>query len=489
MSAHDQWNAHRAFTLVSLRPARDPDFGIQVVGRILRVDRRLQGRAHNPQLDYGYVFLADHESQRGLTDAAQRINAVRDELASVTSNIAVVTIDAGNVHAIPAPGGQPSLMSLLSPSSEPDGSSEHHDAEGPIGPSGTSSSSPWLWDEADISRRSVPPGARGGADPLAPDSGYIYKLRSELGAPTAFTRAVIEVGDGDLAAEVCAQFDFDDSAMLAASRTSLEIIRQEVEIFSGVLERDERVQASLAAREIAKRAQLNLFSADPYEQVDIRRLHERMLGRFTEEVGRHGLGDNFDTPEKLAQGLDRIFALAPDKLRRAISATLARRLKSEQAANLPDELISIEPLRPSRKNLYGVFPADLNAWEVAFAEYLEGEADDVVLWWHRNPDRKPWSVRIPLPGQPNYHPDFVAGIRDRTRGGGVLLVEMKRVINDEGRNAQAKAAASHPLYERVLMLYQQQGPAGSQWMIVEFDVQSDRNVLDRVLRPALLAVY
>ena len=37
------FDAPRAFTLVSMRASRDPDFGVQLVGRILRVHRRLQG--------------------------------------------------------------------------------------------------------------------------------------------------------------------------------------------------------------------------------------------------------------------------------------------------------------------------------------------------------------------------------------------------------------------------------------------------------------
>ena len=57
------FDAPRAFTLVSMRASRNPDFGVQLVGRILRVHRRLQGRAQAKTLpeplSYGYVFLAD----------------------------------------------------------------------------------------------------------------------------------------------------------------------------------------------------------------------------------------------------------------------------------------------------------------------------------------------------------------------------------------------------------------------------------------------
>ena len=35
------FDAPRAFTLVSMRAAKDEDFGVQLLGRILRVHRRL----------------------------------------------------------------------------------------------------------------------------------------------------------------------------------------------------------------------------------------------------------------------------------------------------------------------------------------------------------------------------------------------------------------------------------------------------------------
>src|SRR5690606_13142338 len=74
----------RAYTLVSPRSSRDPDFGVQVVGRIMRVDRRMQGLRDVPEpLRYGYVILSDRDAQTGLLSAAERINAIRSELAQV----------------------------------------------------------------------------------------------------------------------------------------------------------------------------------------------------------------------------------------------------------------------------------------------------------------------------------------------------------------------------------------------------------------------
>src|SRR6185437_6084335 len=71
------FDAPRAFTLAALRGARDVDFAVQVIGRIVRVHALLQGRRDLPDaLDYGYVFLANAQSQEGLLDAGAQINAL-----------------------------------------------------------------------------------------------------------------------------------------------------------------------------------------------------------------------------------------------------------------------------------------------------------------------------------------------------------------------------------------------------------------------------
>jgi hypothetical protein len=61
---------------------------------------------------------------------------------------------------------------------------------------------------------------------------------------------------------------------------------------------------------------------------------------------------------------------------------------------------------------------DLNRWEGAFAEILDDE--ETILWWHRNPDRKSYSVGIPIAGyspkQNNFYPDFVVRVKGRTKG-------------------------------------------------------------------------
>ena len=84
------FDAPRAWTLVSVRPSRGRDFGLQIVGRIMRVHplvRRLHGT--EPLLDRGYVFMSDPESQVGLDEAAADLKAVREGIAVLTDTLDV----------------------------------------------------------------------------------------------------------------------------------------------------------------------------------------------------------------------------------------------------------------------------------------------------------------------------------------------------------------------------------------------------------------
>ncbi|MBF0252169.1 MAG: DEAD/DEAH box helicase family protein, partial [Alphaproteobacteria bacterium] len=118
------FDAPRAWTLVSLRPGRGVEFGLQIVGRIMRVHpllRRLHGK--NRLLDRGYVFLPDPAMQAGINEAALELRAVKKGIELVTDRLDVFLIaandarpgaDAGHVVRFPDLGGssQPDLSGL-----------------------------------------------------------------------------------------------------------------------------------------------------------------------------------------------------------------------------------------------------------------------------------------------------------------------------------------------------------------------------------------
>jgi len=188
----------------------------------------------------------------------------------------------------------------------------------------------------------------------------------------------------------------------------------------------------------------------------------------------------------MRRSLERILALRPELLPRAVKDTLARHTKAVAAADLPDPLTEKTGAMGARLNLYGVFPTDLNRWEKDFADRLDNDTSGTVLWWHRNPVRKPWSVSIPVPGQDQFYPDFLVGVAGRATQDHVLMIEVKGQINDPAGNAVAKNQVKHPPYGRALMVHWQDEKA---WMTVEYQASSNQNEFDRVFRIEGLKTY
>jgi len=483
MSVATGFDVPRAFTLVSFRPARDTDFGVQVVGRILRVDRRLQVVDELPSaLNYGYVFLSDNSSQGGLASAAERINAIQDELASVTENVTVAVVGDPSPSALPiSKAGQ---MSMLTP--ENDFSLRSTDSPGGDTLGNGFSMQPELMDDWKLDFTSNPPSTNSMRD-RSDGSGefHHYPLRDTPDAPLHFQRSVVALDQDALHHDIIARFEFSDDLILKAQQMAVNILMEEVEIFGNRKDSPESIRADLAQREIDVMAQRTLFAADDLDVIDIRELTNSLLKAFRAALDVRAI-DAFDTEEKLLSGLNKILALRPGHLKKAISEAIALHTEVEDAAPIPKTISSIKQLAPARLNLYSVYPDDLNTWERNFAEYLDNDTTDTVKWWHRNPVRKPFSVSMPLPGQPSFYPDFIVGVKDRKRGNGILLAETKRIINDQEGNAVEKAQAEHPVYKKVMMLYWQDE---RQWLTVEYDEQRDMNYLDKVLRPELLIGY
>ncbi|MEN2673137.1 DEAD/DEAH box helicase [Herbaspirillum huttiense] len=180
------------------------------------------------------------------------------------------------------------------------------------------------------------------------------------------------------------------------------------------------------------------------------------------------------------------------ELREAIFQSIADQAKQVDAQPLPNVMIFPEdlPLETSRKNIYGVLPpstelADavetvlfmdernwwtdriftledgsifsvgrydgwvkLNNLEQAFARALDDA--DFVHWWHRNPDKKPYSVRVVRAEHDHYfYPDFVVCI-SHSPGEAPMqrLLETKESTKDASRKSQHFPTA----YGKVLFL-------------------------------------
>ena len=90
----------------------------------------------------------------------------------------------------------------------------------------------------------------------------------------------------------------------------------------------------------------------------------------------------------------------------------------------------------------------LNNEELTFSKALD--ASDFVLWWHRNPDRKPYSTAIVRADKANYfYPDFVLCVRYYQEAEPkIRLVETKADTKD----AMNKAGRLPKSYGKVIFL-------------------------------------
>lgn len=180
------------------------------------------------------------------------------------------------------------------------------------------------------------------------------------------------------------------------------------------------------------------------------------------------------------------------ELREAIFSAIVSQAKQVDAQPLPDVMIFPEGilLEGSSKNIYGVLPpstedalnvenvlyveerkwwadqvfsledgssfsvgrydycSKLNSLEQSFARCLDGA--DFVYWWHRNPDKKPYAVRVVRAEHEHYfYPDFVVCVAHSPGQPPMQrLIETKESTKDAARKAQHYPAA----YGKVLFL-------------------------------------
>ena len=481
------FDAPRAFTLVSMRGAKDTDFGIQVVGRILRVHSRLQGPTLEKKLPellrYGYVFLADAANQSGLVHAGEKINAIQSELSHVCPFTMVVKVAGVNEIQV-SHNGQSQLLSVpYTPPVWPAPSPDANIAADGVPFAGESPA----WQQTGILTNlvlmpspSAPPVT---GYPAAPQTAPLLSGNRHFaireGVPRVYRSEQSPLSTDDLLTCIAANIAIDDKAFSAGFRQSVKVTRQTVDLFEGS-EEMQTMNARLSDAEIARRAQSVLFDAD---NLDPRDLHDVLLARLKTEYGHRGV-DTDDAGIELA--LNRIMAAYPHLIRNAARTCSAKFKETFDATPLPEFVELPAGGRKSRLNVYGVMPQDLNGPEQAFAQLLDADTSGTVEYWFRNEPRKPWSVGIVMPSGDRYFPDFAIKVAGRTAGGGLMLVETKgnHILN--GDNTVDKVLAQHKLYGVPLMLVQD---ASGRFMTVKHFPNSGRNEQDQIFRVENLAGY
>ena len=251
---------------------------------------------------------------------------------------------------------------------------------------------------------------------------------------------------------------------------------------------EQQVKVALDRNQLAREADRFLSSLPQVEEADLDAfmaiLHQRLQPELNDYFS-HWPEDRQPEASPFRQALRDathwlIRQLQPDIVAAFNRELAAQALLTDTLQSLPDAMLfpAAIPLLPSAKNLYGVLPPQihdfprveqvllvderrwltdkhyrfpdgalfrigyydhglgLNEEEKRFATALD-EAD-FVRWWHRNPDRKPYSVAVVRADSSGYfYPDFVVcveyypGAELRQR-----LIETKESVKDAYKKAQ-----------------------------------------------------
>lgn len=481
MAAALGFDAPRAFCMVSMRPIKDTDFGTQLIGRIMRVHGRLQGRALPPVLKHGYLFLADHDSQAGIASAAEKINRLKSQLTQ-TSPFTMLTRVGGATQFQVVRNNQPELLPGEEETAEL--SPDAGDLAGQEGEA-TAPRSQAVLDLLDALTPQEPRSDKGATEPTA--GNFRYPLKP--GMPLRFMTQELPMEVADLLACIEQQVAFNDRALLTALAKDVQIIRIEKGHFTGPLNDEHRsiISARIDLEKAERQAQLLLMRQ---QYLSAKELQDHLLKRLAAEFRSHGMSEVAEDEERLEVALALILVRHPGLLREVEKKCAAKFSFTRETEPLPGFIDSPAALNASFKNIYGVFPPDLNTWEVEFAKLLDNDPEGTVLWWHRNPVRKRYSVAIVRPDGGRFFPDFIVGVKGRTVGrDGILLIETKHAIGS--LDSQIKAVVEHNEYGKALMIHWKdwQDEKRRTAMTVRYDPRTDKNVLDAVFRCGAMPTY
>lgn len=462
------FDAPRAYTLAALRGARDPSFGVQVIGRIVRVHRQLQGVRGLPEsLDYGYVFLANAESQEGLLDAGAQINSLKTQAPEI-GTATVVTYSGSTREVQVARSGEPFALALSD--REETTTLDSEGRESPYeGVMDTPSWQPGLElgeaalrqvadaegesREATANREETATPSIAEFNLSQPESGYHYWRRND--APASVRGEKLPEAPADMEMRLVAHVDFDQRVMASRERIRAQVHRSETDIFQSreVHQGGEDVWASLSVPAMAEKARQVLLRLSGVNEREIR---ERLLTRFRQAIENSGALPPEDE-EILEQQLDRVLINHPSLMREAY-----RRARLEQVVDInvpiPSSLDCDLRPEPARRNVYGLYPPGMNEDERRVAAMLDG--DSRVLWWHRNPDhpQRPESLGLYRWDEGSgFFPDFVVAIEGRETRDNIALLEVKGAHLWGKEKEPEKADAVHPDYGRVYMVGRKRG--------------------------------
>ncbi len=478
------FDAPRAWTLVSVRPNRGAAFGLQIVGRIMRVHpavRPIHGQ--DDLLDRGYVFLTDETLQAGLDAAADELKAVRSSIAAIADELTVQEFSNAErpLNAVP--------HSALRLSAPPRTEAERAERlsllsrEGFLDAATVTARSVEEQDRAIVQgefRRSLQAAPLFGGLPEQPSPATaeptarkrMFRLRTELGVPPVLRREVLpppELWNEEIVqATARALFRHDDAPVefLLRRKGQVSVKLRDVFLSGEVEERELSVRMSDAR--IAETAQAAFAFND---QLDPRRFKAALIAEFARRCDARGI--EYETSD-LRRALDLFAMNRPGALSVALreaQASFIQVADSEPLAPLAVDDDAV--LQPARLGAYEVFPPKMNNEERAFAERLDADRSGRVKWWLRLQESAGWAVTLILPTGRRFFPDFAVGVEGRHARDGVALVEIKddgvsgRLHSDDNR---VKIRVAHREYKNVAWTVRE----GGVWANARLDPDLDR---------------
>lgn len=482
------FDAPRAWTLVSVRPNRGIEFGMQIVGRIMRVHplvRRLA--ASDPDLARGYVFLSDPTMQSGLDHAVDELKAVRQSVSMITDRLNVVSFGPSTktLGAIATPSSLPAPRPIADDADRQARFTALLDDN--MIDETFRSASPALLDQAILQHEAVrdlcatplfgenlptaaAPGHRS-AQPRIPDKKK-YILRKELELPKALWREVppdnVTLNDPAFLTDIARAF-CDHSEILALlnvkrrkANAQLRDLFNEGELVSL------GIQVNLSSSRIAAQAQSAFQFNDSISPIDLKRSLVAELERRAEEAG------HVFTQTDLRRAIDMAAMKQPDMLKNACRAATAKHVLLVDDEEIPAEIYDDADLEPAQKSAYGVIPGGLNKEERAFAQLIDQDQTGTVRWWLKNIENTNWATRLILPSGKRFFPDFAIGVAGRSTPDAVALVEIK----DDGLTGRLHSEANtekirvpHRKYAKICWVCR---GSGGLWERLEFNANLNR---------------
>jgi len=468
------FDAPRAWTLVSLRPSRGKDFGLQIVGRIMRVHPHVRPiHGQDDLLDRGYVFLTDPELQSGLKEAADALDSVVSSIDVVTSSFDLVELGTAQPLSI-GEYGNGFLHKKLPPPPKDDAERqqrldvliEEQRVPGDIRERPTEEIdraiqvAEQLRDVSglDLFSGTLPeqkvPSPFGGSSRSKQAKSQKYPLRPALDVPEYL------IAEKPPRAEVLNSEEFNREFARRFIERSTILRRINTRMGAGELHlRDlfndelsmtvEDVQVRLDDTRIEREGQ-RVFSFDAS-------INDRQLRKFLrDELRRAAIQEGIGFSDlDLSRAVYLAAMREPQAFKQALKEAKANYIDTGEADEpVPKVHDDYPECAPSKNNAYGVLPSDLNGDERAFAEWLDADRSGRVKWWLRNPHRpgwsRGWSTNLVLPSGGFFFPDFVVSVRGRSTPNEIVLVEIKGGHLDNTDESLEKIGAVHRSYQSVL---------------------------------------